>query len=147
MFYWELWKRFLLLFCHLVFSFIISIATNSLVHNIFFNNHLQNHHHRVTGCAIACLVDCNNAIFEFRAFRLVLLCVVRYEARVNQSCFCLDCRCDILRRTIGTIPTLNVIRDNPSAVKGLFPIEKQPAIALLGRFKLSRLAGRGKVLD
>ena len=47
-------------------------------------------------------------------------------------------------RTIGTIPTLNVIRDNASAVKGLFPIEEHPAFALLGRFKLSRLAGRGK---
>jgi len=72
----------------------------------------------------------NNAIFEFLSLGLV-----------NQSCFCLACRYDILPRTIGTIPTLNIIRDNPSAVNGLFPIEEYPALALLGRFKLSRPAG------
>jgi len=93
----------------------------------------QNDHRCIARRTFAGFVDCYSAIFEFFALGLV-----------NQSCFCLDCRCDILPRTIGTIPTLNLIRDNPSGVNGLFPIEKYPALALLGRFKLSRLAGRGK---
>jgi hypothetical protein len=106
-----------------------------------FNDYakLQNYHRRITRRTFAGFIYRNSTIFEFRVFWLVLLCVVRYEARVNQSCFCLDCRCDILPRTIGTIPTLNVIRDNPSGVNGLFPIEKYPALALLRRFQLSRL--------
>jgi len=94
---------------------------------------LQNRHRRIRRRTFAGFIYCYNAIFEFFALGLV-----------NQSCFCLDCRCDILPRTIGTIPTLNLIRDNPSAVNRLFPIEKYPAIALLGRFKLSRLGGGGK---
>ena len=83
---------------------------------------LENHHHGITRLTFAGFspaakpgwwilgdkIYCYNAIFEFFAFGLV-----------NQSCFCLDCRCDILPRTIGTIPTLNFIRDNASGVNGL----------------------------
>jgi len=36
------------------------------------------------------------------------------------------------------------MRDNPSAVNGLFLIEKYPALAVLRRFKLAHLYGRGK---
>jgi hypothetical protein len=55
-----------------------------------------------------------------------------------------DCRDEILPREFESLAALNLIRANPFAVNRLFPTEEYPVIALLGGFKLFRLAGRGK---